>query len=483
MKVLLALNFFIFAAIQLGLLLGILHYLQGESKSKPNPYWVLALVTSVTGLTFFAIGILNTDGIQKVPPIFTLANTMFYGAAILQGLFFYSFSHPVSKSLKWALGLSMLCYGIFFEYLRQNWTFEARTIFVASTYAIILAWQIREARIVNLGLGLQQLRYFQYAAIGEALFLVPRLLILFTSSNPINLMEQLPQLLIFFTFGQILMNTLSFIAIWGYWSEKLAIDSRQTESQNLTYKKLLVERETLIASLIKANKSSTTGALSASIAHEINQPLGAIQINSEFLQKKISEEVVDRELIKKIADDISKDNMRAARIIRTLKAIFSEKYTAFPEKVSAVGVIESVILLSKSNLVEKNVRIEVNIPNFIAMPMSFGEAQQIFLNLINNSIQALQASTQSERVIRIAGREGAEQIIIRIEDNGPGVPPEQAKYLFDLFSGSKREGMGLGLWLCEYIISRHGGKIRFDSKYHGGAAFEIAFTKTNRIAK
>lgn len=478
MKVLLALNFFIFAAIQLGLLLGILHYLQGESKSKPNPHWVLALITSVIGLTFFAVGLLNTDNIQKVPPIFTLANTMFYAAAILQGLFFYSFNHSVSKTLKWALGLSIFCYGIFFEYLRQNWTFEARTIFAASTYAIILAWQIREARMVNRDLGLQQLRYFQYVAIGEALFLAPRLVVLLGSNHPINTMEQLPHLLIIFTLGQILMNTLSFIAIWGYWSERLAIDSRQTESQNLTYKKLLDERETLISSLLKANKSSTTGALTASIAHEINQPLGAIQINSEYLQKKISEEMVDRNLIKRLADDIAKDNMRAARIIRTLKAIFSEKYDAFPEKLSVAEVIESVILLSKSDLGEKNVRVDVNIPKGISMPMSFGEAQQIFLNLINNSVQALQASTQLERIIGITGQEDPEQIIIRIEDNGPGVPGDQTQSLFDLFSGTKREGMGLGLWLCAYIIGHHGGKIRFDPAYQGGAAFEITFPKT-----
>ena len=478
MKVLLALNFFIFAAIQLGLLFGILHYLQGESKSKPNPYWLGALISNVIGLGLFAIGILLTDDIQKVPPIFTLANTLFYAAAILQGLFFYSFNHPVSKSLKWALVISIICYGIFFEYLRLHWTFEARTVFAVSTYAIILAWQIREARIVNQGLGLQQLRYFQYAAIGEALFLAPRLIVLFETNHPIRSMEQLPQLLIIFTFGQILMNTLSFIAIWGYWSEKLAIDSRQTEFQNMTFKKLLDERETLISSLLKANKSNTTGALTASIAHEINQSLGAIQINSEYLQKKISEEAVDRDLIKRLADDIAKDNMRAARIIRTLKAIFSEKYDAFPEKVSAVEAIESVILLSKSDLSEKHVRVEVDIPNSISMPMSFGEAQQIFLNLINNAAQALQASVRSERVIWIRGMEDANQIRIRCEDNGPGVSSELAQHLFDLFSGSKREGMGLGLWLCEYIISRHGGKIRFDTAYQGGAAFEITFPKT-----
>ncbi|NBO87765.1 MAG: hypothetical protein EBV00_06475, partial [Burkholderiaceae bacterium] len=172
MKVLLSLIFFIFSAIQFGLLIGVLHYLQGESKSKPNPYWIAALISNVIGLGFFSIGILFIDDIQKVPFIFTLANTLFYAAAIFQGLFFYSFNYLVSKSLKWVLGLSILCYGLFFEYLRNHWTFEARTLFAVLTYAMILAWQIREARMVNRDLGLQQLRYFQYAAIGEALFLV-----------------------------------------------------------------------------------------------------------------------------------------------------------------------------------------------------------------------------------------------------------------------------------------------------------------------
>lgn len=478
MKVLLALSYFTFAAIQLGLLFGMLHYFQGESKPKSKSYWIWALVTNVIGLGFFAIGILTAENVQKVPAIFTLANTLFYVAAILQGLFFYSFNHRVTRSLKWALGLSMICYGVLFNYLRLNWTFEDRTIFLVSTYAIILAWQIREAQIVNQGLGLQQLRYFKYAAVGEALFLVPRLLVLLDSDQSANTLEQLPQLLIILTFSQITMNTLSYIAIWGYWSQKLASDSRRTESENTLFKKILEERETLISSLLKANKSSTTGALSASIAHEINQPLGAIQINSEYLYKKISDENLDRELIKKLAEDISKDNMRAARIIRTLKAIFSEKYDAFPEKVLLSEVIESVILLSKADLSEKNVSIEVNASSSTWIPMSFGEAQQIFLNLINNSVHALQASTQSERFIRITGQEDAEQIIIRSEDNGPGVPPDQAQYLFDLFSGTKREGMGLGLWLCEYIISRHGGKICIDSQYQGGAAFEITFPKT-----
>jgi C4-dicarboxylate-specific signal transduction histidine kinase len=475
MKYLLALNFFIFAAIQLGLLLGILHYLQGESKSKPNPYWILALITSVTGLTFFAIGLLNTDDIQKVPPIFTPANTLFYAAAISQGLFFYSFNHSVSKSLKLALGLSILCYGLFFEYLRQNWTFEARTMFVVSTYAIILAWQIREARMVNRDLGLQQLRYFQYAAIGEALFLVPRLIVLLGSNHPINTMEQLPQLLIIFTFGQILMNTISFIAIWGYWSEKLALENRLTVNETAEVKNLLQEREALIVSLLKANKTITTGALSASIAHEINQPLGAIQINSEYLQKKIQEPQIDREQVKQIAKEIERDNMRAAQIIKILKLIFTEKYSAVPTLVSVQEAIDSVFLLSKSEFVRRQIEIKVDIEDGLQIPLSFGEAEQLFLNLLNNSAQALEHSRNEPKRIHLIAKRHEEKTVIRIEDNGCGVPIDRQDSLFDLFATTKHEGMGLGLWLCQYIVTLNGGKISFDRNFNQGAAFEIEF--------
>lgn len=475
MKYLLALNFFIFAAIQLGLLLGILHYLQGESKSKPNPYWILALITSVTGLTFFAIGLLNTDDIQKVPPIFTPANTLFYAAAISQGLFFYSFNHSVSKSLKLALGLSILCYGLFFEYLRQNWTFEARTMFVVSTYAIILAWQIREARMVNRDLGLQQLRYFQYAAIGEALFLVPRLIVLLGSNHPINTMEQLPQLLIIFTFGQILMNTISFIAIWGYWSEKLALENRLTVNETAEVKNLLQEREALIVSLLKANKTITTGALSASIAHEINQPLGAIQINSEYLQKKIQEPQIDREQVKQIAKEIERDNMRAAQIIKVLKLIFTEKYSAVPTLVSVQEAIDSVSLLSRSEFIRRQIEMEINVEPGLQIPLSFGEAEQLFLNLLNNSAQALERSSNEPKRIHLIAKRHEKKSVIRIEDNGCGVPIDRQDSLFDLFATTKHEGMGLGLWLCQYIVTRNGGKINFDRNFNQGAAFEIEF--------
>jgi C4-dicarboxylate-specific signal transduction histidine kinase len=370
-------------------------------------------------------------------------------------------------------------FGIIFEYLRLFVSFEARTVFAVSVYAVVFIWQIREAFLINQKLKLQQLRYFQYAAIGEAFFLLPRLVVLLGTDNPIRSMDELPLLLILFTLGQILMNTISFIAIWGYWSERLALENSKTETENETFKKVLAERETLIASLLRANKTSSTGALSASIAHEINQPLGAIQINSEFLQRKLQDENLDRELITRIAKDIVKDNMRAARIIHTLKAIFTEKYAAISDSNSVIEVINSVLLLSRSDLNQKGIQVELEIENNLQIPMSYGEAQQLFINLFNNSIQALDGLQMPTKIIRIVGRQKGDITEIWVEDNGQGVALDQQSGLFDLFTSTKREGMGLGLWLCNYIVTRHGGCIQYASQQDTGAAFKLTFTASN----
>ena len=475
MKLLLSIYFFIFAAIQFGLLLGISHYLSPNSRFKPNTYWISALGINIVGLALFAIGIFYTDDIQYPPVIFTLANTLFYLGAVLQGFFFYSLSRPVGRSIKVGIFVSVIIFGIIFEYLRTNSNFEIRTCFAVIVYAVLLVWQIKESYLINRQLQLQQLRFFMYAAIGEGLFLLPRLVVLLRADAPVRLMDQLPLLLIIFTLGQILMNTISFIAIWGYWSEHLASQNRQTESKNEEFKKILEERDTLITSLLKANRTSSTGALSASIAHEINQPLGAIQINSEYLQRKLQDPEIDRALILRIAEDIAKDNMRAAHIIRALKSIFTEKYSAISSSVSLEEVIDSVLLLSKSELSQKQIQVEIDIQDQLQIPMSFGEAQQLLMNLINNSIQAFDAGKVFPKIIRVRGKMSAKSIQIRVEDSGLGISPEHQKNLFDLFASTKREGMGLGLWLCNYIVTRHGGRIEHDSEHDKGAAFVITF--------
>jgi signal transduction histidine kinase len=118
----------------------------------------------------------------------------------------------------------------------------------------------------------------------------------------------------------------------------------------------------------------------------------------------------------------------------------------------------------------------MDIEKNLQIPMSFGEAQQLFINLFNNSVRALDSSKTPSKTIRILGKQKGEITEIQFEDNGIGVPVDQQKYLFELFTGTKRGGMGLGLWLCNYIVTRHGGRIQYDSPQNTGAVFKITFT-------
>jgi C4-dicarboxylate-specific signal transduction histidine kinase len=118
---------------------------------------------------------------------------------------------------------------------------------------------------------------------------------------------------------------------------------------------------------------------------------------------------------------------------------------------------------------------EINIEPGLQIPVSFGAAEQLFLNLLNNSAQALERSSNEPKRIHLIAKRHEEKSIIRIEDNGCGVPIDRQDSLFDLFATTKHEGMGLGLWLCQYIVTRNGGKINFDRNFNQGAAFEIEF--------
>ena len=106
--------------------------------------------------------------------------------------------------------------------------------------------------------------------------------------------------------------------------------------------------------------------------------------------------------------------------------------------------------------------------------MNRGEIQQVLLNLINNAIQALSESTRSPRTLRIESRDVPGGVNLFVADSGGGIPAAVQDHLFELLSSSnKRSGMGLGLWLCQHIVTRHGGYIRYEDSASGGAQFTV----------
>ena len=268
------------------------------------------------------------------------------------------------------------------------------------------------------------------------------------------------------------MNTISFIAIWGYWSERLAFDGRQTESENEAFKKLLTERETLITSLLKANKTSSTGALSASIAHEINQPLGALRINAELAGKKIASGATDIALLEKINKEAIEDIDRASEIVKSLVNLANRK-TNQPVVLELVAATKEVVEVSRTRLRDEGVVVEINSPDRCYARVNPTEWQQVLINLLNNAIDSLQVSSKTTKQIVITLRPEADFIEMTIQDNGVGIPAGQEEKIFELLVTNKESGSGVGLWLTKDIIKRYQGEIFAKNIDDSGACFTV----------
>lgn len=470
MKLLLSIYFFIIAVIQTGLLFGIYHYYRSHKSIQPSLYWMGSLFISVLALLIFGAGILSVEDLARPDFNFVIANTLFYVAAVLQALFCVSLNRKISRFLLIGFGISILSFILGFETMRLFGSFEMRTVFMASLASVFYAWQIKEIISRRRAEQSSQLAYLQYASTAELFFALCRIVTLIVTSYSIREVHQLPQLLILFTVSQLVMNTLSYIAIGGYWAEQIARANAHSSLENQKIKSLLQERESLIRSLLRANKTASTGALSASIAHELNQPLGASNLNIQFLQKRLAEGSLSPDIQKNILDTLLSDNQRAANIIRDLRSIFSEE-EAIDQPVNLGELVQAVLSIAKPELQAKNIQITLHIEDGLTLQANYGELQQVMLNLINNAIEALVSGDGQDRRLTIKAIRLKDWVEISVADNGPGIAPSAQEHLFELLSTSKQSGMGLGLWLCKHIVTRHGGSIWFESAVDGGAKF------------
>ena len=246
------------------------------------------------------------------------------------------------------------------------------------------------------------------------------------------------------------------------------VDSITKENEAIS--SLLREKEVLIASLLKANITTATGALSASIAHELNQPLGASNLNIQFLQMKLDKNELSPELGAEVLTSLQSDNKRAADIVRSLRAIFLEaKIDAQTSDINEL--VESILVIVRPELKKNNIALNLNLCDFKDIFMNRGEIQQVILNLLNNAIQALVSAEMTNKAITLSSEIHENTLQLRVADNGTGVSQNRQDNLFELLSSTKQTGMGLGLWLCKHIVTRHGGELWYENAQGGGAIF------------
>jgi signal transduction histidine kinase len=240
-----------------------------------------------------------------------------------------------------------------------------------------------------------------------------------------------------------------------------------------------VQSRQRMAELARVMRFSTAGELTASIAHEINQPLGAILTNAETAAAILKSQSPDMAALpdivelKDIVNDILQDDQRAAEVIRRMrsllkKAPFELKNFDFNDLVrQTVDFFSSLAVAQKFELVS------VITPDALPILGDRVQLQQVILNLVVNAIDAMVDMPSENRIIGIRTSRVEKFAELSMSDRGPGIPEDKIKEVFEPFFTTKAEGMGMGLSIARTIIEAHHGLIWAKNRDHGGASFRI----------
>ena len=234
------------------------------------------------------------------------------------------------------------------------------------------------------------------------------------------------------------------------------------------------ETQNLRGEIAHVDRVSVLGQLASSLAHEINQPLGAILRNAEAAELFMQNESPDLEEVRAILADIRKDDQRAGSIIERMRTLL--KGHNLDKRTVHVGeLVGDVVALVRADAAERHVKLEVAVAE--DLPSVLGDRvhlQQVLLNLIVNGLDALDEANQEVRRVTITAlRRGPQTVEVAVCDSGCGIPVDKLAHIFDSFFTTKPNGMGMGLPISRTIIEAHGGKLWAENKNEGGASFRF----------
>ena len=240
-----------------------------------------------------------------------------------------------------------------------------------------------------------------------------------------------------------------------------------------------VQSRQRMAELAHVNRFSTAGELTASIAHEINQPLGSILANAETAQAILKSqnpdiaELPDIVELQDIVNDILHDDRRATEVIRRMRALL--KKAPFEQKQFDLNEVarETIRFLSSLAVGRKFEMVSVITPEALPILGDRIQLQQVILNLVMNGIEAMRDTPSENRIISIRTSRIENFAQLSVSDRGSGIPDEKLNAVFEPFFTSKAEGMGMGLSIARTIIEAHNGVISAKNRDHGGATFRI----------
>ncbi len=252
------------------------------------------------------------------------------------------------------------------------------------------------------------------------------------------------------------------------------INHRQKEIMNQK-----VEAEFLYRKIFREERLQRMSELTASLSHELNQPLTATIYNAQALKRWINSESPDRRKIEDILDHIIKDNKRAGSIISSIRSLMKLE-SREKENIYLNRVIQDTVRLCYPDLNQNRITIEVAVPDKPVIVLGDRiQLQQVLINLILNASNAMLKMPAGERRITITLKEQENRAVVTVSDTGPGIDEKIIDRIFKPFITSGQDGFGIGLALSRTIIENHEGKIVAANLPGGGARFSFSLKLIN----
>ena len=225
----------------------------------------------------------------------------------------------------------------------------------------------------------------------------------------------------------------------------------------------------------RANRLMSLDAATASIAHEVRTPLGAIALNANSAVGELDASEPNLPEVRQILRDIEADSYRVEATISSTRALFKDDVgTRSPAHLPEL--VRQALSLMQHDIELNDIELETNLPDGIPLVLiDKMQIQQVVLNLLRNSVDALSRANRNAKMLSVAmRRDGNSLVRLSVEDNGPGISTADQDRIFDAFFTTKASGMGLGLSICRTIVERHAGKLELVKSDSFGSRFEVS---------